>query len=852
VSFTRIAFRNIPRRKLRNALTLVAIMLGVMLLVGVNVAADSAVNEFHDYINEIWGETDIVVKYANAQPFAQENITLVRAVDGVANSAPRLSWQARIDNDTEKLVGIIGLNSTADFIYQGYNITGSAALSKTNVVASEGLSDEYNLPIDSSVNVTTTADGDPYWNRTYELKIFGVYHPPQGGEEAAYFLMDLEQVQNISGFPNMIDHIIVKVKDIQKTEAVITDLEKTLGPDFDVSSPKLDAIQQIQGMLQAFLFGIDVMITVSLVVCTFLVFNTMFMSVSERKYEIGVLRALGTSRRQIFWMFLSEGLILGLIGTLLGIPAGFVLSKVFLIIVQSFYQSPTATTAFIVTPNVIVWGLTAGLITVLFGTFYPALRACRVSVVEAIRPSMRVRGKAVPDIVLLIVGLGILAFGALQQLNLIPSIGIIDILSVLAGAIITVTVLFRKTVPLIDHSLSSMSPSLGKLVSRNMGRKMLRSAICFSIIGISLSFIVMMGGIESGIVIAMEQGVRDALGTDIILVSNQTIPTSFANNLTSMAEVEIATPMSLVWQGTKCFGAENRSVGIIVIDPKTFLDVTNYDFGSSTPEQVYRELGSNNESLMLPKSLADSLGVGVGQEISVFAMSPNEKMNFTVVGVFTSGVLQFINIQRPLSESIFISFNTQKTHFYGENTAILFLVNVKSQYKHETGQVLQKIETSYPKYGFEKNSLTLDGILSNARSQINRSFVIFFLILYFTVLITALGIAVTMIVNVTERRREIGILKSQGMSRSQVLAMFLTEALIIGIVGFIIGVPCGLLLLKGTTSTMSIMGLWFPFVMPWSNLVQAFMLAIAAAIVGALYPAYRASKANIVDALKAA
>jgi len=255
---------------------------------------------------------------------------------------------------------------------------------------------------------------------------------------------------------------------------------------------------------------------------------------------------------------------------------------------------------------------------------------------------------------------------------------------------------------------------------------------------------------------------------------------------------------------------------------------------------------------MLPKSLADRLGVEVGQEISVFTMSPNERMNFTVAGVFTSGVLQLINIQRPLSESIFISFNTQKTHFYGENTASLFLVNVESQYKHEVGQVLQNIGTLYPEYGFEKNSLTLDDMLSNAKSQINRSFMMLFLILYFTVLITALGIAVTMVVNVTERRREIGILKSQGMSRRQILTMFLTEALIIGFVGFIVGVPCGLLILKGTTNTMSIMGLWFPFVMPWSNIVQAFMFAIAAAIVGALYPAYRASKANIVEALKAA
>ncbi len=323
-----------------------------------------------------------------------------------------------------------------------------------------------------------------------------------------------------------------------------------------------------------------------------------------------------------------------------------------------------------------------------------------------------------------------------------------------------------------------------------------------------------------------------------------------------MTEIEIATPVSVVWQGAKCFAAKNMTVGVAVIDPETFPKIADYEFISPTPETVYEELNSNTESLILPKSLADDLGVEVGQNISVLTMSPNTRINFTVAGVFTSPVLQFISFGgfAPLSQSIAISFNTQRAHFYGEDKVWVFMVNVKPEYRQQTEQVLQKIEATYPEHGFDTqpSTATLEDVLSNVRSQINNSLSIFFIILYFTVFITGLGIAVTMIMNVAERRREIGILRSQGMSRSQVLTMFLTEALIIGLVGFIIGVPCGALILKGITSNMSIMGLWFPFITPWAIIIQALLLAVIVATVGAIYPAYKASKMDIIEALRVA
>ena len=87
MSFTTIAFRNIPRRKLRNALTVLAVVLGVALIVGVNVAFDSVIEQFKDTIAEALGDVDINIRSSLDTPFDIEVLEEVREVEGVSDAA---------------------------------------------------------------------------------------------------------------------------------------------------------------------------------------------------------------------------------------------------------------------------------------------------------------------------------------------------------------------------------------------------------------------------------------------------------------------------------------------------------------------------------------------------------------------------------------------------------------------------------------------------------------------------------------------------------------------------------------------------------------------------------------------
>jgi len=858
-----MATRNISRRKSRNILTVFAIILGTALLVGVNIATTSALAEFTRYLNRFWGETDIFVRYVGNAPFGEGNVTTVRETAEVienvsarvgSGSMPR-NTSIFINNDTQKRVGIVGI-AEDDFEYAEYNITGSRSVSGLNVVVGDKIAEEYGVKVNGAFNLTIEAESEP---KNYTLKAVGIYYPIPPTTSIDIFI-DFEKAQNMTGLEGKVSLILVKIKDPAKVIETRDLLQEKLGVEFEVFAPKIEAQQSIQGQLAGFQFGLTVMIMVALLVCGFLVFNTMFMAVKERTYEIGVLRAVGTSRRHVFLVFLEESLLLGVVGTVIGIFAGLALSNLFVLVLEQAFQMPRITGLTLTQDSVII-GLIGGLLAVVGGAVYPAVSASRVNILHALRPEMRVKRK-IPDSILLVASLLLFFFGVALSLGMLPfSIPFVDMFLIPLGLVMFAAISVKKASRVLVKPIMLLTSSIGLLLSKNVTKKLLRNAVSFGMIGISLAFTITVGGIQAGIVDAVEGGVKEALGADIMLLSNQTwMPLSFKDNLTSLEPERIqsvtpmSTPLRFYWRGTKVFHGENQSsVGVIVIEPETFYDIIKYKFVDppepEKAEEVFSKLSSNNETLILPDGLAHKLDVSVGSNLTVITMYGTK--NFTVEGIFTGAALQFISFGlHPMSESIIISFKTESAYFYGENKTIIFFVNLKKEYKQQASEVVKSIDLVYPQYGFAEYSTTLQDLFATVRTQVDRIFSIFYLMLYFVIFISTIGIAIIMIMNVTERRREIGLLRSQGMSRRQILGMLLAEACFMGIIGFLVGLPSGLLLLKSATSTTTFTGFWLPYIIPWFTIAQALAFAIIASLAGALYPALRASRMRITQALQ--
>jgi putative ABC transport system permease protein len=845
----KIAYRNIPKRRARTALTILAVILGVALLVGINLATASATGEFTNYINKFWGRTDIAISYGAFPPvFQTGNLARVQASPEVARTAIRLVWFGALNKTPVQLVG---LNQT-DFDYESLNITGAKGLSASQATVDDGLAQKFGLAIGSTIQVfSINANAH---NVSISLSVVGINHPLRNIGASVY--VNLFQLQSDLNFQGLISHIYATIKDSTKAPQVRDEIQNLLGsPLFNVSAPKAEAVQRIAGQTAGFELGLNVMVAVALVVCSFIVFNTLFMTVNERTYEIGVMRAVGTSRSQIFKMFLAEGMLIGTIGTITGVFAGLALSRAFTAVAKNILQIPSLPLVQL-TPIIALMGLGAGFAAVFAGSLYPAASASRINIIQAIRPSARNSRNRVPDSVIVLVSLSMLTLGSLEATRLTPfHIPYLDVALIPMGLVILGAVLFGRSGRVLTAPLLPLSRAVGYIASRNGRRRLLRNAISFGMITITLSFVIMLGGIQGGIQAALDQGIQEALGADIILVANESLPISFTNTLTSLPQVTTATPLgpSFLPANPTAFGpgGNKTSVGILAVDPTTFPQIVNYQFVNSPPPQVvYTQLASNNQTVMLPDSLASRLGVTSGENIT---MDLPNAVNFRVAGTFTGPVLQYIQFGNSFaSDTIVVSFKTQTQFFGGRYSAPLFLVNLKPQYKPAASTIARNIAASYPKYDFAENSLTLGQLLSLVRDTINRIFTIILLVLYFALLIATLGITSTMIMNVTDRKREIGLLRSQGMSRGQIAGLFLSEGILLGLFGFLLAVPGGLLLLEGATNSTTLAGFYLPFVVPIDAMVQAFGLSILAVVAGSLYPAIRASRMEITKALEQA
>jgi putative ABC transport system permease protein len=851
----KIAYRNIPKRRARTALTILAVILGVALLVGINLATASATGEFTNYINKFWGHTDIVVSYGGIPPiFQSNNLSKVESAPEVQQTAVRLVWFGTTDNRT--FFPLAGVNGT-DFDYSSFNITGTKTLSQGQATVDDGLAQKFGLRIGSTINIFTYALTPNVFTRTnvtIPLSVVGINHPLRNIGASIY--VNLPQLQSKLSFQGMISQIYATLSDPTKAPQVRDEIQRLLGsPVFNISAPKAEAVQRIAGQTAGFELGLNVMVAVALVVCAFIVFNTLFMTVNERTYEIGVMRAVGTSRSQIFKIFLTEGMLIGTIGTIAGVFTGLALSRAFTAVAENILQIPSLPLVQL-TATITLMGLGAGFAAVFAGSLYPAASASRINIIQAIRPSARNSRTRVPDSIIVLVSFGMLTLGSLEAARLTPfHVPYLDVALIPFGLVILGAVLFGRSGRVLTAPLLPFSRAIGYIASRNGRRRLLRNAISFGMITITLSFVIMLGGIQGGVQTALDQGIQEALGADIILVANQSLPISFTNNLTSLPQVSAATPLGPTFfpGGLKAFGprGNNTSVGVLAVDPNVFPQIINYQFiNSPPPQQVYAQLADGNQTVLLPDSLATRLGVSTGGNITMNIPNPT---SFRVAGIFTGPVLQYIQFGSSFaSDTIVVSFNSQNRFFGGQYNAPLFLIDLKPQSKAAASTVAHDIAASYPKYDFAENSLTLGQLLSLVRDTINRIFTIILLVLYFALLIATLGISATMIMNVTDRKREIGLLRSQGMSRGQIAGLFISEAILLGLFGFMLAIPGGLLLLEGATNSTTLAGFYLPYVIPYNAMIQSFGLSILAVVAGSVYPALRASRMEITRALEQA
>jgi putative ABC transport system permease protein len=904
LSFTSIAIRNIPKRKLRNALTVIAVILGVTLIVGVNIAFDSVYDQFGLTVNKAVGNVDVSVRSALGLPFNITTLATVNQTTGVTDTYGRLSSIVNVSEpDGWVSATLVGVNSTSDFDYLGssaMNITGNRflAVNRTDAVVDDRLN--YTIGQKMVIHVTT-GDFNDTKEYNYSISVVGLYYASDfekqyggvfgQGYNGYRVYVDLAKVQTWLSYNDQINSISVKLEDSKQTNTVVNNLNGRLGSDYIVNPVKESLLNVVSKATSGLQSGLQIMSVMALCVAVVIVLNTMYMNIGERTHEIGILRSQGASTRQVFWIFFSESLILGVVGVAIGLVSGLFVTDIFRYFTSRIFQpfSPGITFQFTFPASTIqhlTLGAVAGLLTVMIGGLFPSLSACNTSIINALRPSMRKPGKQRTALKLVLVGLPLTIFGAFifVWFDMFSQYGIgLYVVSALAPvAMIGVTLLaaglLRSGGPVIERGLFGFGKTR-KIISRNVERNLLRSTICFALIGISLSLVIVMGGAQIGTVAGVENVIRSFSSSDLTVMTDNTIPRDFTDNLTLIAAVNKTTPLLVVpdrtiMQNNASGSALNSSSTVLAIDTGSYSTVMSMTFSDDTPSNVFDRLNESN-TIILTSPLAKSLNVSVGDQVKIryidfenrteeFSVQGYTRTisyrvpvlawnSYTVVGIAQGAWLDIMSFGNfMLSEASYIAYSNLNATFPNSstdfnNTANLFFVKVDSN-----TNIDQTKKTLMDTYGKEYSLTvtTYNDAVQRVRSSIDEIFYILYSIVMFAVLNAGIGVAAIMIMNVSERKREIGIFRSQGMSKSQVITSIIGEAAFLGGVGFAMGSVVGLMFHRVTVSYMRVEGFPMAFMIPYDAFIITLVIALATAVISAVYPANKASSQNIVDAIR--
>ncbi|UCD72679.1 MAG: ABC transporter permease [Candidatus Bathyarchaeota archaeon] len=879
MSFVRIALRNIPRRKLRNTLTVLGVVLGVSLLLGVNIAFESALAQFISTINRSSGSVDISIRSATGASFQYSVLTGIRGFEGISEASGRVSGSGRaiywdVTEENSASLTIYGVDSGNDFDYldaEYTNVTGSKLLKENSIVIDARL----NYTIGQQIKLRVRS-------RYYWFEVVGLYHLPAemrgtffASRYTAY--VDIPKAQEIFGIWGRLNRIIVRVENITETDKVVKALSDRLGGEYTVTADKQRILDRMEQNIAGFRNGLFFMSAVANAVAMVIVFNTVYMNVKERMYEIGVLRSIGASKRQVFWMFLLESGLMGLLGSAIGLVGGIGLAEFFSSLLAATFR--TEEVQIIIGPEIVAVGLLAGVLTTVVGGLIPSIIAGRTGILQALRPSMRSTGHKRLHWILLIAGIPLLAIGTYIRTQVyvpdpttLQRLGFISLPLIIGGLVLVTAGIIRSTEKIFEYILYPFLRRNSRLASRNFGRNLVRTTVSYTLIAMTLAFIIFMGGTQISVNDGIEEAVTSFFESDIIITSGgDALDREFWKKLVRLENetlIEKAAPTRIIGTQLRALTrTQNVSATVMAIHTKNgaysdeycgYSDVMKMTFTTDTPPDVYQRLHDLN-TIVLSNDVAKTLDAKVGSRINVLSLLAVEIVPgvviwkpvwriFTVIGIVAEGAQATQNM--PLSRMCYISYHTLNGQWgYYEDEASMFYVKVKPEYQNDIGYVRDKILEKFGRrYGI--GVITRVDVLDAIKGNIQQIWGLFYAIILFSVAIAAIGMSSIMIMNISERRREIGIMRSQGMSKLQVGTMIIGEATILGVIGLVLGIISGLVFYQGVVFAMTQTGFSVPFTIPYDSIRTSTFLAIGVSIVSVLYPVYKANKMNIVEALR--
>ncbi len=830
----RLTARELRRRPGRATLTLLSIAIGIAAIVSVSLGAATTRQAQQEMYQLVTGRAALQVTAEGNGPFEQNVAATVANVVGVQAAVPSVQQFTNMWFEHRRFqMLVMGISPAEDKKVRDYELREGRFFQGSEGVLLES---QFSHALGAGVGDEILLQAKLGFPRnTHRLKIAGLLSAQgaAGFNKGGVVFLPLNVAQNYftgRGKITALDLVLDSGADEQFVQQRVAEV---LPPGLQVHPPAARtqlARETLAGIEQGLRLATVLLISLAV----FMILNTFLMSVNERRRQLAILRAVGATRWQIVGMFLFEGFVLGVAGTIIGCGLG---------LGGGYLLMQAVTRLFVAAPPPVVFEPTPFLVAAVLGPVLavlaaavPALLTTQIAPLEAMRVTVPQNGGHAPRWLTLIGSAGLIVTGPLviaSGRGLVPPTLAIYATVVFMGAfVLLIPWLVGPLAGVVAWLLSPLLRLEGRLAHRQVRRRPVRTALTAGVLFIAVTVGVGLGTTLINNIDEVRKWYKQTIVGDFYVrammpdasTATQTVPAEIGDQIHKIPGI---TDVDSIQYVTNVQSADHA----IVIVARGFNDPSDLalDLYESDPAKVRQGLMAGE--VVVGTVLAHRAGVGIGDTIRL-----GEK-EFRVAGLVIDYLVGgwIVYMQRAELER---AFDIQGVS--------AFFVKTAPARRAEVGADLDKLcrDNGLLLQSFSELTVLLDRVMGGVVGGLWAVLVLGFVV-------AAMGIANTLTMSVLEQTRELALLRVVAMTRRQIRKMVLSEAAIIGLIGLGLGLFFGLIMaFTLSRSMMPLLGYPVPFVLHPVFLVCSFITGLGLVLVAALVPAERAARLDLLIALQ--
>jgi putative ABC transport system permease protein len=675
--------------------------------------------------------------------------------------------------------------------------------------------------------------------RLVGLYLFGTAKSSAGAVTVSFTLPEAE---HLAGTDGQVQQILASAdKGISQTE-----LTRRIAPILPANAEVLTGVaaakQQSNDVQKGFSFLstlLQVFGGVALLVGVFVISNTFSILVAQRTRELALLRAVGAKRGQVLRSVLGEAAIVGVVAAVLGLFGGIGLAK---LVTKAFEASGAdlPTNHLTVAPGTVVTALVVGLLVTLVAASVPALRATRVKPIAALRDVAIDRSGAsrvrivVGVLVVLLALLNLSQAWTVHDSKALPAVGL-GALLLIVGAIVVGPVLAAPSVRALGSGLVRVRGITGRLATENAARSPKRTSATASALLIAVALIVFITVAAASVKHSIDTQVTRGFKGDLVVQSSASafgpmsgFPATVADQVAQVPGVKEAVGIGFARARVTYSDGKHATKFLTGVEPRGFTDVLAVKMVKGSVSSL------SPHGVILDKAVVKAHHLRLGDPITV-AVAGGQTLHLTVEGI------------------------SDDPQLLGDVTASRTTLNEASPQQLDL-QVFGKLDPgarfSIVAPRVEKaiadvpslDVLDREGFVGSISDQLTQFVTFLYVLLGLSVIIALVGIVNTLALSIHERTRELGLLRAVGMQRSQLRSAIRWEAVLISILGTLVGIGLGVGLCYAITRVLGTSGA-AQFALPVGSLVTIAVLAGLLGTLASVLPARRAARMAVLEAI---